>query len=201
MGATALVAILFTDLVGSTEAASRLGEEGAEEFRQAHFAVLREGVREHGGTEVKNLGDGLMVAFAAASDAVACAVAMQQALARHNRRGGEAMAIRVGVAVGEATEEDGDYLGTPVVEASRLCARAEGAEILVTEMVQMLAGGRGGRQLVPLGALELKGLSAPVPVHRVRWEAVAGAAPPLPARLGVERPGTFSDEERTGQGR
>ena len=96
------MAILFTDLVGSTEAAARLGEEGAEGFRQTYFALLREGIRHHGGTEVKNLGDGLMVAFNTASDAVACAVTMQQALARHNRRGGEAMAIRVGVAAGEA---------------------------------------------------------------------------------------------------
>jgi len=187
VAATALVAILFTDLVGSTEAASRLGEQGAEEFRQAHFALLREGIRDHGGTEVKNLGDGLMVAFASASDAVACAVAMQQALARRNRRGGEPMAVRVGVAVGEATEEDGDYFGTPVIEASRLCSQAEGGEILVTEMAQMLAGGRGGQQFVALGPMDLKGLPAPVPVHRVRWEATAGAAPPVPARLTVER--------------
>ncbi|MGH9009519.1 MAG: ATP-binding protein, partial [Acidimicrobiia bacterium] len=191
MGATALVAILFTDLVGSTKAASRLGEGAAEEFRQTHFALLREGIRDHGGTEVKNLGDGLMVAFAAASDAVACAVAMQQALARHNRRGGEAMAIRVGVAVGEATEEDGDYFGTPVIEASRLCGRADGGEILVTEMAQTLAGTRGGQPFVPLGPMELKGLPAPIPVHRVRWEAVAGAAPPLPPRLTVDRSLTF----------
>jgi class 3 adenylate cyclase/tetratricopeptide (TPR) repeat protein len=187
VGATALVAILFTDLVGSTEASSRLGEPRAEEFRQAHFALLREGIRDHGGAEVKNLGDGLMVAFPAASDAVACAVAMQQALARHNRRGGEVMAIRVGVAVGEATEEDGDYFGTPVVEASRLCSHAEGGEILVTEMAQMLGGGRVGQQFVAVGPLELKGLPAPVPVHRVRWDAVAGDAPPLPGRLTVER--------------
>jgi class 3 adenylate cyclase/tetratricopeptide (TPR) repeat protein len=187
MGATALVAILFTDLVGSTETASRLGEAGAEEFRLTHFALLREGIRDHGGTEVKNLGDGLMVAFGAASDAVACAVAMQQALARHNRRGGEAMGIRIGVAVGEATEEDGDWFGTPVIEASRLCGRADGGEILVSEMARMLAGDRGGQQFIPLGPMELKGLPAPVPVHRVRWEAVAGDAPPLPGRLTVER--------------
>ena len=187
MSATGLVAILFTDLVGSTEAVARLGEERAEELRQTHFALLREGIRDHGGVEVKNLGDGLMVAFRAASDAVAGAVAMQQALARHNRRGGEVLAMRVGVAVGEATEEDGDWFGTPVIEASRLCSRAEGGEVLVTEMAQMLAGSRGGQQFVPLGPVELKGLPAPVPVHRVRWEAVAGGAPPLPPRLAVER--------------
>ena len=66
---TGLVVILFTDLVGSTEVAARLGAERAEELRQTHFAALREGIREHAGTEVKNLGDGLMVAFGAASDA------------------------------------------------------------------------------------------------------------------------------------
>jgi class 3 adenylate cyclase len=161
------LAILFTDLVGSTEAVARLGEERAEELRQAHFALLREALGDHGGTEVKNLGDGLMVAFRAASDAVACAVAMQQALARQNRRGGEPLAMRVGVAVGEATEEDGDYFGTPVIEASRLCARTEGGEILVTEMTQTLAGSRGGHQFIPLGPLHLRDHRQPAPSGRL----------------------------------
>jgi class 3 adenylate cyclase/tetratricopeptide (TPR) repeat protein len=191
VGATGLVAILFTDLVGSTETVTRLGGERAEELRQAHFALLREAIRNHGGTEVKNLGDGLMVAFRAASDAVAGAVAMQQALARHNRRGGETLAMRVGVAVGEATCEEADYFGTPVIEAARLCARAEGGEVLVTEMVQALAGTRGGAEFVSLGPVQLKGLATAVLVHRVRWEALADDAPPLPPRLTVDPSVTF----------
>jgi class 3 adenylate cyclase len=65
MDTTVLVAILFTDVVGSTEIAAHLGEERAEQIRQSHFAVLREAIRAHAGTEVKNLGDGLMVAFEA----------------------------------------------------------------------------------------------------------------------------------------
>ena len=187
MGTTGLVAILFTDLVGSTEADARLGEERAEQLRQTHFAVLREGIRKHAGTEVKNLGDGLMVAFGAASDAVACAVAMQQALEHHNRRGGEALPMRVGVAVGEATHEDSDYFGTPVIEASRLCARAEGGRILVTEMTRALTGTRGGHRFEALGPIELKGLPEAVPVHQVRWESLVDDAPLLPARLPVDR--------------
>ncbi len=59
MGTTGLVAIIFTDVVGSTEAVARLGDERAEQLRQTHFALLREGIKEHAGTEVKNLGDGL----------------------------------------------------------------------------------------------------------------------------------------------
>jgi class 3 adenylate cyclase/tetratricopeptide (TPR) repeat protein len=197
VGTTGLVAILFTDIVGSTETVARLGEERAEQLRQTHFALLREGIRAHAGTEVKNLGDGLMVAFGAASDAVACAVAMQQAIGRQNRRAGEPLAMRVGVAVGEATHEDSDYFGTPVIEASRLCARAEGGQVLVTEMARALTGTRGGHDFAPLGPMELKGLPEAVAVHDVRWEALADAAPALPPRLPVDQSLAFIG--RTGE--
>lgn len=184
VGATDIVTILFTDLVRSTDTLARLGEEQAEELRHTHFGLLRDAVGGHRGTEVKNLGDGLMVVFPSASDAVACAVAMQQALERHNRSGGEALHMRVGVAVGEATCEESDYFGTPVVEASRLCATADAAQILVTDMVRVLAGSRGGHRFEPLGPVELKGLPDPVAVHQIRWEP-APSEVPLPPRLAL----------------
>ena len=81
-----------------------------------------------------------MVAFSSLSRALACAVAMQQAVERHNRRSEQPIAIRVGLSTGEATEEDGDYFGEPVIEASRLCAHAEGGQILTTAMARALAG-------------------------------------------------------------
>src|SRR4029078_4728644 len=71
------IVVMFTDLVGSTELSSRLDSAHAEALRQAHFGVLRRAVAGHDGTEVKNLGDGLMVTFPSASAALACAVAMQ----------------------------------------------------------------------------------------------------------------------------
>ena len=77
--------ILFTDVVGSTELSQQLTPDAAEEFRRGHFSILRQAVAEAGGTEVKNLGDGLMVMFASASAALACAVAMQQSVERDNR--------------------------------------------------------------------------------------------------------------------
>ena len=58
----------------------------ADEVRRRHFSILRQAIAEAGGTEVKNLGDGLMVVFASASAALACAVAMQQGVERDNRR-------------------------------------------------------------------------------------------------------------------
>jgi class 3 adenylate cyclase len=182
-----LVSVVFTDLVDSTAIASRLGPEGAEALRQAHFALLRAAIGAAGGTEVKNLGDGLMVVFTSPSRAVACAVGMQQALERHNRRADEPLLVRIGMATGEATEEDGDYFGDPVVEAARLCAAAAGGQILATELTRAALGRRAAHEFVARGPMELKGLPDPVEAVEVLWEPApamedVGAAP-LPARL------------------
>ena len=74
--------------------------------------------------------------------------------------------------------------GVPVVEASRLCAAADGGEILAAELVRALARGRGGFVFEPMGDLELKGLPEPVPAGRVIWEPLVdtGAATPRTAR-------------------
>ena len=70
------VAILFTDIVGSTELSQRLTAEVADDVRRGPFSVLRQAIADTGGTEVKNLGDGVMVVFASASAALDCGVAM-----------------------------------------------------------------------------------------------------------------------------
>lgn len=187
--------ILFTDLVDSTQLMSDLGEDAAEALRREHFGLLRSAIAETGGREVKNLGDGLMVAFDGIGAAMACAVAMQQAISSRPPTLAP-LAIRIGVAVGEAEHEDGDYFGLPVVQAARLCAKAAGGEILVTDLARLLAGSRGGFDLEPVGALELKGLDEPVEAHRLRWQArPAAAQPPLPARLDAARAATFVGRE------
>ncbi len=75
------VTVLFTDLVGSTELFSLLGEEKAEQVRREHFSKLRAVVADTGGHEVKSTGDGLMVTFGGVAAGLACAVGMQQAVA------------------------------------------------------------------------------------------------------------------------
>jgi class 3 adenylate cyclase/tetratricopeptide (TPR) repeat protein len=179
------VSVLFTDLVGSTELLSRVGEAAADELRREHFAALRGAIEVTGGREVKNLGDGLMVAFDGAGAALACAVGMQQAMAARPADR-EALAIRIGVSFGEVESEDGDFFGLPVVEAARLCAVAGGGEILTTDMVRLLTRSRGEFVLDPVGELELKGLDEPVTGFRVGWEPLArgsGGAVPLQPRI------------------
>src|SRR5215470_6398086 len=68
---TETVTVVFTDLVGSTELASRLGHDAYEALRHQHFAALRSAVAKHGGVEVKTTGDGLMLRFDSAAAAVA----------------------------------------------------------------------------------------------------------------------------------
>jgi class 3 adenylate cyclase len=182
---TETVTVLMTDLVGSTALADRLGPAAAERVRAEHFGLLRGALRRTGGREVKNLGDGLMVVFAGASPALACAVEMQRAVAARNRTAAadEQLGVRVGVSLGEATVEDGDYFGEPVVLAARLCAQADGGQVLLSDLVRLIGGDRGEHELRALGALELRGLSEPVHAFELRWAPAARSAQALPERL------------------
>jgi class 3 adenylate cyclase/tetratricopeptide (TPR) repeat protein len=177
------VTVLFTDLVGSTELLSSLGEAAFDELRHVHFGALRDAINHHGGEEIKTLGDGMLAVFGSAADAVNCAVAMQQAVGRRVPGGAAPLALRVGLALGEVTFEENDVFGIPVVEAARLVAAARGGQILVTALVRAVGGGRSGASFTDLGPLSLKGLPEPVPTCEVAWEPQADPALPLPALL------------------
>ncbi len=181
------VAVLFTDIVGSTELSQSLSPELADQARRSHFAVLRQAVAESGGTEVKNLGDGLMVVFTSASAALACGVAMQQGVAQANRGPGESIGLRVGLSGGEVSREDDDYFGDAVVEAARLCAACDSGQVLAADIVRLMAGRRSRIECRPLGERALKGLPDPVATVEVLWAPLGGiddvAVVPLPARL------------------
>src|SRR5437773_4270654 len=114
------VTVVITDLVGSTELESRVGPIIAEELREEHFGLLRGAVSEAGGREVKNTGDGLMVAFDSAAAAVSCSVSIQQRFERRNRSAAEKLLIKAGVSAGDASSAEGDVFGMPVIEAARL---------------------------------------------------------------------------------
>jgi hypothetical protein len=86
------------------------------------------------------------------------------------------------------TREADDYFGDPVIEAARLCARAEGGQILASDLVRAMAGRRSSHTLTSLGELELKGLPESIETFQVGWEPLGADAPgsgrvPLPTRL------------------
>jgi class 3 adenylate cyclase len=166
--------IVVCDLVASTELRVSVGEEQADAVRRDVDAALGDSATAHGGTVVKGLGDGVLALFAGAADAVAAGVAMQQAATRLAQQVGSPLGLRVGISAGDVSLEDGDCFGTPVVESSRLCAVAAPGEVLVADVVRVLARGRGGHGFQPYGPIELKGLPEPVESWSVPWEPIAG---------------------------
>src|SRR5215204_3635034 len=164
-----LASILITDLVGSTGLETRVGPAQADELRHEHFSVLRAAMNACDGQEVKNTGDGLMVAFTSPSSAVECGVQMHQLMERRNQGTDDQLHVRVGIAAGEATVEDGDYFGMPSIEAARLCDKASSDGILVSAAAKMLVGRRDGLEFTSIGTLELKGIPEPAEAFDVTW--------------------------------
>jgi class 3 adenylate cyclase len=176
--------VVFTDLVGSTALRSAVGDERADAIQRRLDAASRRVVEAHGGRVVKGLGDGSMAAFESTADALTGVVALQQQVEQAFRADPEDVRLTVGVSVGDASEEDGDLFGTPVVEAARLCGAAEPDQILCTEVAKVIAGSRADLAYESIGALELKGLPAPLPTVAVGWT-------PLVADVDHEDDGTL----------
>jgi class 3 adenylate cyclase len=173
-------AILFTDLVDSTALRARVGEEAADRWIIEAEGRARDLVQTRRGRVVKGTGDGVLAAFDSAADALAAAVAFQQRAE---------YPMRIGVSIGDVTWRQGDCFGQPVVEAARLVAAAGPSEILVADVVRLMARGRGGHRFESVGDLELKGLSEPLATVKVLWEPLlpeAAARVPLPSPLRTE---------------
>lgn len=171
MNPTRTLTILFSDIVGSTELLSGLGTRAADQLLEVHLGMLGEQVRRFSGQKVKTLGDGIMATFESGQDGIDCAVAMQQACSRPGSGRGRPLHIRIGLSSGDVRSVDGDCFGVSVVEASRLCAIADGGQILLGDTTRLLA--RGHRALRVVGPIELRGLSEPVSAWEARWSAEA----------------------------
>ncbi len=170
MASVELASILISDLVGSTGLESRVGPARADELRREHFGVLRQAIEAGEGKEIKNTGDGLMVAFASPSSAVECGVHMQRLMEQRNRSTDEQLHLRIGIAAGEATVEGGDYFGMPSIEAARLCDKASSDGILASPATKLMAARQDGHSFESVGMLELKGIPEPLEAFEVSWE-------------------------------
>ena len=158
------VAILVTDVEGSTALTEQLGDAGAREALRAHERIVRDALAAHGGSEVKTTGDGFIAAFPSVTRAVECAVAVQRALAVVP----DAVRVRMGINAGEPIVEAGDLFGTAVILAARVAGAARGGEILVADVVRQLTAGKGFR-FTERGEVALRGFAVPVRICEVVW--------------------------------
>lgn len=125
------VTVLFTDVEGSTGLGTRSGDQSAREILRPQEELIRKKVAEHGGEEIKFLGDGFMIGFSSARQGLACAVAIQRALEQERRVHPDGvLPVRMGLNAGEAIREGDDLFGSAVSAAARISAKARGARSL-----------------------------------------------------------------------
>ncbi len=175
---------MFTDVVGYTTMSSR--DEGtALELLRRYRSLLNSVFPRYDGRVVKTMGDGFLVEFASAVEAVNCAVELQNEMSRFNASltGDQRIMVRVGIHVGDVVHSGEDVLGDAVNVASRVGPQAEPGGVCVTRQVVDQVEGKVKWRMERMGARELKNLPNPVELFAVRTgESRAGEEPRRPAQ-------------------
>jgi len=169
---TGIVALLFTDVEGSTRLVQELGD-GYPAAMAEHRRLIREAVERCGGHEVDARGDETFAVFASTRDAMQAAAAAQRALAGHPLR------VRMGVHTGEPTPAEGGYVGLDVNRAARICDAGHGGQVLVSQSAHDLLAPLGETEFRDLGEYELRGLSRPERIYQLVAEGLAAEFPAL----------------------
>jgi adenylate cyclase len=158
---------IFSDLVGFTTLTAAHGDDRAADVALEFYARVRRLLAGHSAEEIKTLGDALMLRC----DDPRRAVALGIAIVRELEQVPGFPAVRVGMHTGPAVCREGDWYGSTVNVAARLCAAAGGGEVLISEATREAAG---RFRKVTLGE------------RRLHW--LRNVTEPVPARLAAERP-------------
>ncbi|MGC2289437.1 MAG: adenylate/guanylate cyclase domain-containing protein [Thermoplasmata archaeon] len=173
-----LAAIMFTDMVGFTALGQR-NETLSLELLDEQRAMLRPIFQRHAGKEVKTIGDGFLVEFTNALEAVRCAYEIQRTSreANFSRQSERQVLLRVGLHLGDVVETEGDITGDAVNVASRIEPLAEAGGVCITRQVYDQVQNKFELPLMSLGAKPLKNVIAPVEVFKVvmPWAEGGGA--------------------------
>jgi class 3 adenylate cyclase len=146
-----LATVLFTDIVGSTERATELGDRRWRELLEAHHSAVRRQLERFRGSEIDTAGDGFLASFDGPARAIRCARAAVDAV------GELGLHIRAGVHTGECEVAGGKLAGIAVHIGARVAGRAEPGEVLVSSTVHDLVAG-SGLEFEDRGSAELKGV-------------------------------------------
>jgi adenylate cyclase len=172
-----LAAILAADVVGYSRmvAADEAGTITA--LRQIWSEIFNPAVAARRGRVVKTMGDGALVEFGSAIDAVECAIALQCAMAERNRSSEPPFEFRIGINLGDIIIDGDDILGDGVNIAARLEGQAPHGGILASDVVHAQVNGKVGIAFVDAGEVHLKNIDRPLRVWR--WDG-AGGSPSAP---------------------
>ena len=173
------LALLFTDIEGSTNLLRSLGAE-YRTLLSEHRRLLRDAFAAHGGTVLRGEGDALFVTFDDPSSAILGAIDGQVALAKADWPAGSHVRVRMGIHVGEVTiDEDDDYVGLAVHQAARISAAAHGGQVLTSKAMQAQAEPRVPSEvsLKSIGRFRLKDFPEPEDLFQLHHPDLPGDFP------------------------
>ena len=173
-----LAAILAADVAGYSRLIGDDEEGTLNRLRSVRADIIDPMISEHRGRIVKTTGDGLLVEFTSVVDALRCASEIQTAMAEGNAKitADKRIEFRIGINVGDIVAEDGDIFGDGVNVAARLEGLADPGGICVSARVQEDAAGKLDLTFEDLGEQNLKNITRPVRVYRVRPTAIERTA-------------------------
>jgi class 3 adenylate cyclase len=206
------LAILFADVVGSTQLYEALGDTQARAMVGICIDIMRAATEHHGGSVIKTMGDEVMATYPTPDQAIDAASDMQRAITAHPalHTGGTRVAIRIGCHYGPVVLEHRDVFGATVHTANRMTSQAKAGQIITTvTMVDQLAS-EWRNAVRQIDVATLKGRSHEVALYEVLWqtEDVTSMVPALnmgghensrPRRLRIRFQGEeiVLDEHRT----
>ncbi|GGF61177.1 hypothetical protein GCM10011332_13750 [Terasakiella brassicae] len=170
-----LLTIMFTDMVGSTDLATKHGDYAAQEALRNHDLTVRTALTNFEGKEVKHLGDGIMASFQDCDLALQAAIEIQKRVEGNNNANPEfPFQLRIGLHMGEPIKKNNDLFGSAVQLAARICNKAEGNQIAISQDLKDVFGDQPVYTFMDQGLQKLKGFEQPQPIYLLDWKA-----PPL----------------------
>jgi class 3 adenylate cyclase len=164
------VVVVFSDIEGSTQRNTELGDRDWVKLLQRHEQLVSSSVDDHRGQVVKNQGDGFMLAFGDPRAALRCCVDIQRELVDHPDRW-QNIKVRMGIHMGPSVRRGDDLFGLNVAMAARIAAHADGGEILISDVVRDAVGRVDGTAVMTPEVVEFKGFTGTYEVFPVALQA------------------------------
>jgi class 3 adenylate cyclase len=170
------IAVMFTDIVGSTALTQQHGDAAAQEVVRRHNRIVRQALTTYQGREVKHTGDGIMASFANVANSVEAGIFILRKVTQENATSKIPLGLKIGINAGEPIVEDDDLFGTTVQLSARICDKATNHQILVSETVKGICQGKAALSFAARGTREMKGFKEPIPLYEAIWQESSAEA-------------------------
>jgi class 3 adenylate cyclase len=164
------VAIVFADVVGSTQLYEQFGDTKASETVATCLEIMKDATRQYGGTVIKTIGDEVMSTFNTVDEAMGAAVMMQGRITADTRKdGGIPVSIRIGCHFGPVVQEQNDIFGAAVHTANRMTSQAKARQIIISGETVKKMSAELQKQTRQIDVATVRGRLDEVALYELLW--------------------------------